>query len=140
MDSARLQVARVGILAATAVIALNVWTGAPLLAVYAGSKIQSRTGLSMEGVVAVIVALAIIEAILGKALAMLTVRYDDLTGRDNLDSRSSPWLRSMSGEREEETRRRIGVSDIERILAISVALAVAAMEIWFFFFAGSSIG
>ena len=139
-DSMRTQIARVAILSATAVLAINVWTGAPLLAIWVGSRIQGKQDLSMTGVVSVVIVLGILEAILGKGLAWLTVRYDLLIGRNPLEHRTSPWLRSMSGEREGDLRAKAGITGIERILAISVALAFVAMEIWFFFFAGSSIG
>ena len=139
-DSFRAQAARVAILAATAFLAINVWTGAPLLAIWIGSRVQGEQDLSMLGVFSVVVALGIIEAIIGKTLAWLTVRYDELIGRDPLEHRTSPWLRSMSGERDGDLRAKAGVTGIERILAISVALAIVAAEIWFFFFAGSSIG
>jgi hypothetical protein len=131
---------RFAILTATAFISINVWTGAPLLAVWVGSRVQGNQDLSMTGVFAVVVVLGIIEAILGKLLAMLSFRYDEITGRDPTEHRTSPWLRSMSGEREQDYRAKAGVSGVEKVLAISVALAIVALEIWFFFFAGSSIG
>jgi hypothetical protein len=46
----------------------------------------------------------------------------------------------MRGEREELAKRRQGVSPVERIVVVSVVLCVVAFEVWFFFFAGSSIG
>ena len=52
---------------------------------------------------------------------------------------TSPWLRSLSGEREADVRRKHGISGIERVLVITVVLAVLAFEVWFFFFAGSSL-
>jgi hypothetical protein len=45
----------------------------------------------------------------------------------------------MRGERETDIRRKHGVSPVERIVVISVVAAVLAFEIWFFFFAGSSL-
>jgi hypothetical protein len=45
----------------------------------------------------------------------------------------------MRGEREELARERAGISGIERIVVISVVAAVLAFEVWFFFFAGSSL-
>lgn len=52
---------------------------------------------------------------------------------------TSPWLRSMRGEREALAKKRQGISAIERIVVLSVVAAVAAFEVWFFFFAGSSL-
>ena len=46
----------------------------------------------------------------------------------------------MRGEREDFAKRRQGVSPVERIVVVSVVLCVGTFEVWFFFFAGSSIG
>jgi hypothetical protein len=80
------------------------------------------------------------EIALTLALTRLSARYDELTGRPPAARRTSPWLRSMRGEREELAKRRQGVSPVERIVVVSVVLCVVAFEVWFFFFAGSSIG
>jgi hypothetical protein len=45
----------------------------------------------------------------------------------------------MRGEREDIARKREGISGAERVMMISVVAAVLAFEIWFFFFAGSSL-
>ena len=45
----------------------------------------------------------------------------------------------MRGEREQETRRKHGISPVERVVVIAVVLAVLAFEVWCFFFAGSSL-
>jgi hypothetical protein len=124
----------------TAVVAVNIWTGAPLLAVWVGSKAVGDSGLSMSAVFLVIGVLAAAEIVLLLALTWLSASYDELTGRPRAQRRTSPWLRSMRGEREEIAKRRQGVSVVERIVVISVVLCVGAFEVWFFFFAGSSIG
>jgi hypothetical protein len=126
---------------ATALVAVNIWTGAPLFAVWVGSRIQrsSSSGLSMGAVFAVIVLLALLEIALTLTLTRLGAVYDELTGRPLAARRTSPWLRSMRGEREDVARRRHGISALERIVVISVVAAVMAFEVWFFFFAGSSL-
>jgi hypothetical protein len=124
----------------TAVVAVNIWTGAPLLAVWVGSRAVGGSGLSMGAVFLVIGVLAAAEVVLLMSLTWLSSRYDELTGRPPAQRRTSPWLRSMRGEREEFAKRRQGVSVVERIVVISVVLCVGAFEVWFFFFAGSSIG
>ena len=45
----------------------------------------------------------------------------------------------MRGEPERVARQRAGISGVERIVVITVVAAVIAFEIWFFFFAGSSL-
>jgi hypothetical protein len=132
---------RTAVALASALVAVNIWTGAPLLAVWVGSRIQrsASNGLSMGAVFAVIVLLALLEIALTLTLTRLGGVYDELTGRPHAARRTSPWLRSMRGEREDVARRRHGISTVERIVVISVVAGVLAFEVWFFFFAGSSL-
>ena len=130
---------RVGLLSASALAAINIWTGAPLLAVWVGSQVVGDSGLSMTAVFVLIVVLAAACIGLAVALSWLSARYDDLTGRPPAARRTSPWLRSMRGEREETARKRHGISAVERIVVIAVVLCVLVFEVWFFFFAGSSL-
>jgi len=131
---------KVGLVAGSALCAINIYTGAPLLAVWVGSKLQhSLTGLSMTAVFSVIVVLAAVVFLLAFALNWFNAKYDELTGRPSAARHTSPWLRSMRDEREEDVRRKFGISPIERVVVISVIACVLAFEIWFFFFAGSSL-
>jgi uncharacterized membrane protein (DUF485 family) len=135
-----LRLQRLALIIASALISINVWTGAPLLAVWVGSQLQeSSTRLSMTAVFAVVVVLAVLVFTMAWLLTWINARYDELAGRPAAAKRTSPWLRSMRGEREVDVRRRYGVSAIERILVITVVGAVLAFEVWFFFFAGSSL-
>jgi len=138
---------RLAIACASALVAVNIWTGAPLLALWVGSRfegwINSRdpgNGVTMRAVFVVVIVLAGLELVLTYALAHLTATYDELTGRPPEARRTSPWLRSMRGEREEFARRRHGISVIERIMVVSVVAATLVAEYWFFFLARSSLG
>jgi uncharacterized membrane protein YbaN (DUF454 family) len=130
---------RVLLLSASALAAINIWTGAPLFAVWVGSKAAAGSQLSMGAVGVVVAVLAVTCLVLTMALSWLSARYDGLTGRPVEARRTSPWLRSMRGEREEAARKRHGISAVERLVVITVVLAVLAFEVWFFFFAGSSL-
>ncbi|HEX8207376.1 MAG TPA: hypothetical protein VF587_15040 [Solirubrobacteraceae bacterium] len=130
---------RSALVSASALAAINIWTGAPLLAVWVGSQAAAGSRLSMGAVGVVIVVLAASCIALTMAVSWLSARYDELTGRPPEARRTSPWLRSMRGEREQEARRRHGISPIERVIVIVVVLGVLAFEVWFFFFAGSSL-
>jgi hypothetical protein len=130
---------RTGLAVATLVASINIWTGCPLLALWVGSKAVPDGGLSMFAVFLVIAVLAASVLGLTAALGWLSARYDELTGRPAAARRTSPWLRSMRGEREELARKRQGISALERIVVISVVAAVLAFEVWFFFFAGSPL-
>jgi hypothetical protein len=131
---------RVFLLAATMLAAVNVWTGAPLLALWLGSRVQGGSGLKMSTVFVMVIVLALVETLLGLALTWLNARYDAMIGRPHKARRTSPWMRSMRGEREKTARREAGVSGAERVVAIAAVGGVVAFEVWFFFFAGSSLG
>jgi hypothetical protein len=135
-----LRLKRVGLVIATALVTINIWTGGPLFAVWVGSKVQGGTGSpSMAAVFTVIVVLAALVVVLAWALTWLNAKYDEITGRPPAARQTSPWLRSMRDERESDVRRKFGISAIERVVVITVVAAVLAFEIWFFFFAGSSL-
>ena len=130
---------RIALASATTLVAINIWTGAPLFAVWVGSQVVGDSGLSMGAVFVVILVLAASVIGLTVALGWLSATYDALTGRPVAARRTSPWLRSMRGEREEVARQSRGISGIERIVVLSVVACVICLEIWFFFFAGSSL-
>ncbi len=131
---------RIGLLAGSALASINIWTGAPLLAVWVGSQIQAaQDRLSMTALLAVVATLALTVFGLAWLLAYFNGRYDEITGRSEKARYTSPWLRSMRGEREEDIRRDVGISGVERIVILAVVAATLAFEVWFFFFAGSSL-
>ena len=131
---------KIGLVTASALCSINMWTGAPLLAVWVGSQVQGNlNNLSMTAVFSVIVVLAALVFLLAWALTWANVKYDELTGRPAAARHTSPWLRSMRDERQEDTRRKYGISAIERVVVASVVAAVLTFEVWFFFFAGSSL-
>jgi hypothetical protein len=138
--SSKHRVQRLALVIASALTSINIWTGAPLLAVWVGSQVQAaQDRLSMTALFAVVVTLAATVFALAWLLAWINGRYDELTGRSQEARYTSPWLRSMRGERETDVRRKHGISAVERIVVISVVAAVLAFEVWFFFFAGSSL-
>jgi hypothetical protein len=138
--SSKHRVQRLALVIASALTSINIWTGAPLLAVWVGSQVQAaQDRLSMTALFAVVVTLAATVFALAWLLAWINGRYDELTGRSQEARYTSPWLRSMRGERETDVRRKHGISAVERVVVISVVAAVLAFEIWFFFFAGSSL-
>lgn len=129
--------ARVALAAAAAVVTVNIWTGAPLLALWVGSQAAGPSGLSMTAVLLVIVVLVALVLALVRLLAAINARYDELAGRPQM-RRVAPWLRSMRGEREEWARQR--PSAVERAVVAAVTVGVLAFNAWFFFLAGSPLG
>ena len=132
-------VKRFGLAALMAFLALNVWTGSPLLALWIGSRIQGENSqTSMGAVAAVILCLVVFSVLLYQALKRVSYAYQAATGTLPTVRTHAPWLRSMRGERPDSHTARI--SGAERIVVVTVILAAAAFEVWFFFFSGSSIG
>jgi len=131
---------KTGLVAASALCSINMWTGAPLLAVWVGSKVQGNlNNLSMTAIFSVVVVLGAAVFLLAWAVSWINAKYDEVTGRPQGGRHTSPWLRSMRDEREADTRQKYRISPVERVLVISVVLAVLAFEAWFFFLAGSSL-
>jgi hypothetical protein len=131
---------RVGLVVASALVSINVWTGAPLFAVWVGSKVQGNlNNLSMTAVFSVVVVLAVLVLALAWTLTWLNAKYDELSGRPAAARHTSPWLRSMRDERELDVRSKYGISAVEKVVVVSVVAAVLVFEFWFFFLAGSSL-
>jgi len=135
----RYKMARIGLAALTAVISVNLWTGAPLFSIWVGSRVQGGTGLTMGAVGAVIGTLAICVSILVFLLLRVEAAYKFFNGEQVDQRRTAPWMRSLRDERP-ELREKRKLSGFEKTLITVVVLGVGAFEIWFFFFAGSSIG
>jgi hypothetical protein len=135
---AAIRLARIGLAVATALLSVNLWTGAPLFAIWVGSRVQGGTGLTMSAVGAVLGTLGVTVTILVLALVRVEAAYKVLSGEPT-PRRTAPWLRSLRDERPELAERR-PLTGFEKGLIVSVVTAVGSFEVWFFFFAGSSIG
>src|SRR5215210_8038767 len=127
--------------AVMAFLALNVWTGSPLLAVWLGSKVQGdESQPSMAAYSVVIVSLIAFSWGLYQLLKLTMSAYQEATGTTPTVRTHAPWLRSMRGERPDQRAAAARISGAEKIVVVTVLIAAAAFEIWFFFFSGSSIG
>jgi hypothetical protein len=119
---------------ASTLVSINLWTGGPVFALWVGSRVQASIGtLSMAAVGATIGVLIVVTYVLYKLLAWLNVRYYAAVGRA-LPRQQAAWLKPMSGERRAIQVRR-PLSGVERIVVVSVVIAVLVFEIWFFFLA-----
>jgi hypothetical protein len=124
---------------ATTLVSVNLWTGGPMLALWVGSRVQEAVGQLSMGAVGATLGVLIVETfVLYKALAFLSVRYDAAIGR-TVPRQQAAWLKPMSGERRALSVRR-PLSAVERIVIVSVVVAVLLFEVWFFFFAHYSFG
>lgn len=136
-DAPHFELKKLALVSATAVAAMNTWTGAPLLAVWLGSQAQGGKVLSLWGVVTVLVAMSALVFALAWILTWLNARYDRLTGRPPVASQTSPWHRAKRGDRVQDIRSRYGVSAPEKAVVGCVVAGVLALEVWFFLFAGA---
>jgi hypothetical protein len=129
---------RVALAGAAAVVAVNVWTGAPLLALWVGSQFAGSSRLSMAAVGIVVVVLSATVIVLVRLLTRLSAAYDRATGYAGPRT-TAPWLRSMRGERDDLAAESRGFNVVERIVVLSVGACALTFNVWFFFFAGSSM-
>jgi hypothetical protein len=127
---------RLALAAATAFIAVNIWTGCPLLALWVGSQAVGKGTLSMAAVCVVIIVLAALVFVMAVMLTWLNGVYDELIGRPRTEPRAT-WLRSMRAEGEDSPGRRVGVTALERIVMINVYIAVITLVVWYVVFAGA---
>ena len=125
------------IVTAMAVVALNIWTGAPLLALWIGSRVQGGGPPTMGAVAVVVVCLLISVLGLLRLLAALSAAHA-VPGHHEV-RRHLPWLRSMRGERESDAGDAARLTALDRTLVSVVVIAIAVFEIWFFFFSTSPI-
>lgn len=129
---------RVAVVTGMVLANLNVWTGAPLLGLWIGSRVTGGAQITMLAVVVVAVAMFASCFAMIRILAALSARHDALTGRQATVRRHTPWLRSMSGERPHDVPTGAPqLTAVEYVAITMVVVAVVLFEIWFFFFSGS---
>ncbi len=130
---------RIALAAGMTITGLNLWTGAPLLGLWAGSQVARHQGLTMGAVFVFIAAMGGSMFVLFRVLKWLDVRYGEVIGRKQGTRQPLPWLKSTSGERYPVKRPREPLTALERVLVLVVVVAIGSFEVWFFFFAGSSL-
>jgi hypothetical protein len=136
----KVRLERVVLVAGMSVASLSLWTAAPLLGLWVGSRVAPSSGISMGALVAVVATIGLACWLLLRALAWMGRTYDGLTGRAATVRRHTPWLRSMSGEREHGAPgAEAHLTPLEYILVGAVLLAYLAFELWFFFLSSSPI-
>jgi hypothetical protein len=111
------------------------WIGVPLGLIYLASHLSGSSNPSVGPYLLILVGLPVGMAIIGKLLGWLDRLHSRLTGRVDERRRPAAWMRSLRAER--GSTRSTGVLD--RVMLISVILAVAVFAVWFFGFAGSSL-
>jgi hypothetical protein len=128
---------RIGLVTLIAITSLNIWTGAPVLALWVGSQVQGGGPPKMSTVFLVVLTLGAIVLLLVRLVAILQNRYEQVSGQSPVTRAHVPWLRSMRGERKVYPGERAHLTAPERVLVIVAVCAIVAFEIWFFLFSGS---
>src|SRR3954447_8794779 len=127
---------RIALAVAMAFLAMNVWIGGPLLALWIGARLQSASGGSLtirpSTALAIFGSLAVITFAPTRLPKGVAVAYDRATGVGPSKRRHDRWIQSDDVEHKTLTT-------LERILVVVVACAALAFEIWFFFFSTSPI-
>ena len=131
---------RVGIVTAMSVVTLNIWTGAPLLGLWVGSRLVGDGQISMAAMAGVVLTIFAACFALVQLLAVLGETHNRMLGRERPVRQHLPWLRSMRGERQysKETEAP-ALTALEYVLVGAVLLCYLAFEIWFFFYSSSPI-
>jgi hypothetical protein len=126
--------------ALTMILTFNVWTGLPVAALWIGSRFAFGNNLSMGAIVVVLISLGVLMYICLRALALLSHRYDRVTGRKPLPRQPAPWLLSMSADAATPDRPgRRDLNAVETIVILTVVVAFVAFEVWFFVFAKAGV-
>jgi hypothetical protein len=136
----KVRLERVVLVAGMAIASVSLWTAAPLLGLWVGSRVAPSSGMSMLALAAVAATIGLVCWLLLRALAWMGITYDRLTGRPATVRRHTPWLRSMRGEREHGQHGvEAHLTPLEYVLVGVVLLAWLAFELWFFFLSSSPI-
>jgi hypothetical protein len=128
---------RVLLASAIVIVALNVWTGSPLVALWVGSQVQASGPPSMTAIFVVVVVFAVLSFLLYRLLKVLARAYGKASGAPEHGRQQTSWLKPMSGDRAPQDGAAAGLTAVERILAGIVILVFVLFEVWFFFFSGS---
>ncbi|MEK6228474.1 MAG: hypothetical protein AABM31_03995 [Actinomycetota bacterium] len=135
-DSPLQPVAKAALIALMAVGSIVLWLGVPIGWLWIGSQVQSGNQSTGFGPYMLVLAGIIVSVVvLAKCLASLNRAYGRVAGEEPSMRVRLPWHRSMRGD--DDSRYQRNVLDV--VMVISVSLAVVAMTIWFFFFAGSPL-
>jgi hypothetical protein len=122
------------LVALMAIGSVVMWLGVPLGLVYLASMLADSPEPSMGPYLLVLLGLPVGMAIVGKGLGALDRLHTRVTMRET-DAYRPGWTRSMRGERTVD--RRGGVLD--KVMIVSVGVALVLFAVWFLGFAGSSL-
>jgi hypothetical protein len=123
--------------AATAFLAVNLCTGAPLLALWVGSEVVGERQITMTAVFLVVLVMAFLMGAMIFGILSINAAYNRLTGHPLRENRLT-WLRSANVEHESVSEG-LPTSRLEQIVMAVTCSSVLLFLIWFFVLAGSPI-
>jgi hypothetical protein len=112
------------------------WVASPVAWLFLASRMTSSSQPSIGPYLLVLVGIVITAVVVGKALGALNRTHMRYTGLDKGRHHHRSWNRSMRDARQSSRERGV----LEPVMAWSVGFAMLAFLVWFFGFAGSSIG
>lgn len=138
--SVSLRIQRTGLVAAMVLATVNIWTGAPALGLWVGSRVAPSSGISMLAVATIAVTMGTASYLLVRTLGWLGAAHNRLCGHESTIRRHTPWLRSMSGERRPELGGTTPpLTAIDYVVITVVVACVIAFEAWFLLFSSSPL-
>ncbi len=123
--------------AGTAFLAINLCTGAPLLALWVGSRVVGQRQITMTAVFLVVVVMAALMAALVLGILWLSATYNRITGQPQPEERLT-WLGAWN-VKQETVSNGLAASMLERIVMATTCTAVVLFILWFFVFARSPL-
>jgi hypothetical protein len=126
--------AAVLLVALMAVGSVVMWLGVPVGLIYLASRLADGPEPSLGPYLLILFGLPLGMAAIGKCLGALDRAHTRLTGA-RTDPYRPGWTKSLRGER--QPARRGGILD--RVMIVSVGVALLLFAVWFFGFAGSSL-
>src|SRR5512133_2173407 len=136
----KVRLERVVLVAGMAVSSVSLWTAAPLLGLWVGSRVAPSSGMSMLALAVVAATIGVTCWLLLRARSWMSATYDGITGRRATVRRHTPWLRSMRGEREHgQPGAEAHLSPLEHVLVGTGLVAWLAFDARVFFFSSSPI-
>lgn len=125
---------QVGLVAAMFIGSIAMWAGSPALWLWLASQGGLVSQSSMNSLLMVIVGIPVTMVIIGKFLARLDGRYTEAFGRAEAGRMSAArWLHSVRGGTDQEQP-----SMLDKVLVVSIGLAMLAFGAWFALFSGGS--
>ena len=127
---------KAGLIVLMALGSVMLWLGAPVGWLYVGSQVQAKS--ESDGFTPYLLVIGGHRGVGGDADQGAVCALAGLRPRQRPDEPvrvRMPWHRSMRGDDDHRPPRSV----LDVVMVISVAIAVVAMTIWFFFFAGSSL-